>query len=458
MKEFILKFRKSTSKLNPSQMMVVGFAAVILIGAILLSLPIATQTGERTSFLDSLFTATSAVCVTGLVVVDTATHWNFFGQIVIIILIQTGGLGFMTITTLFSLIVKKRINLKERLLIQESLNQIDLSGLVKLTRYILLMTFVIEGIGALILSTVFIPQFGFIRGSWYSIFHAISAFCNAGFDLMGNVTGPYSSLMYYVNNTTITLAISALIILGGLGFPVILDIVKNKKISKLNMHSKIVLISTSILIVVGMLFIFIVEYKNVGTLGNLSLKGKILASLFQSVTIRTAGFATIDLTILHQATLFIMMIFMFVGASPASTGGGVKTTTIAVLILTVKSFLLGKEDIEVFGRRITSSTVRKSVGIFFVGVLAVLTGILLIVLIEPEFDLLEASFEVVSALATVGLSIGGSPNLTFIGKLLIVIYMFMGRVGLLTIFLALVAKNTVNKQQIRYPEGRIIVG
>lgn len=458
MKEFILKFRKSTSKLNPSQMMVVGFAAVILIGAILLSLPIATQTGERTSFLDSLFTATSAVCVTGLVVVDTATHWNFFGQIVIIILIQTGGLGFMTITTLFSLIVKKRINLKERLLIQESLNQIDLSGLVKLTRYILLMTFVIEGIGALILSTVFIPQFGFIRGSWYSIFHAISAFCNAGFDLMGNVTGPYSSLMYYVNNTTITLAISALIILGGLGFPVILDIVKNKKISKLNMHSKIVLISTSILIVVGMLFIFIVEYKNVGTLGNLSLKGKILASLFQSVTIRTAGFATIDLTILHQATLFIMMIFMFVGASPASTGGGVKTTTIAVLILTVKSFLLGKEDIEVFGRRITSSTVRKSVGIFFVGVLAVLTGILLIVLIEPKFDLLEASFEVVSALATVGLSIGGSSNLTSIGKLLIVIYMFMGRVGLLTIFLALVAKNTVNKQQIRYPEGRIIVG
>jgi trk system potassium uptake protein TrkH len=458
MKEFILKFRKSTSKLNPSQMMVVGFAAVILIGAILLSLPIATQTGERTSFLDSLFTATSAVCVTGLVVVDTATHWNFFGQIVIIILIQTGGLGFMTITTLFSLIVKKRINLKERLLIQESLNQIDLSGLVKLTRYILLMTFVIEGIGALILSTVFIPQFGFIRGSWYSIFHSISAFCNAGFDLMGNVTGPYSSLMYYVNNTTITLAISALIILGGLGFPVILDIVKNKKISKLNMHSKIVLISTSILIVVGMLFILIVEYKNVGTLGNLSLKGKILSSLFQSVTIRTAGFATIDLTILHQATLFIMMIFMFVGASPASTGGGVKTTTIAVLILTVKSFLLGKEDIEVFGRRITSSTVRKSVGIFFVGVLAVLTGILLIVLIEPEFDLLEASFEVVSALATVGLSIGGSSNLTSIGKLLIVIYMFMGRVGLLTIFLALVAKNTVNKQQIRYPEGRIIVG
>lgn len=458
MKEFMLKFRKPISKLNPYQMMVVGFAGVILIGAILLSLPIATQTGESISFLDALFTSTSAVCVTGLVVVDTATYWSFFGHIVIIMLIQVGGLGFMTITTLFSLIIKKRINLKERLLIQESLNQIDLSGLVKLTRYILLMTFTIEGIGALILSTVFIPQFGFVKGTWYSIFHAISAFCNAGFDLMGTVSGPFSSLTSYVNNTTITLAISLLIILGGLGFPVILDIIRNKKISKLNMHSKIVLISTAILILFGMVFIFAVEYKNPDTLGNLSLKGKLLASLFQSVTIRTAGFNTIDLALLNQASLFIMMIFMFIGASPASTGGGVKTTTIATLILTVKSLLLGKEDIEVFERRISSSTVKKSVGIFFVGISAVSIGILLLSLTEGEFNLVEAAFEVISSFATVGLSIGGSINLTSIGKLLIVIYMFMGRVGLLTIFLALVSKNTVNKQLIRYPECRIIVG
>ncbi|MGL4796862.1 MAG: potassium transporter TrkG, partial [Paraclostridium sp.] len=251
MKEFILKLKKPSNRLNPSQMMVVGFAAVILIGALLLSLPIATQTGESIDFLDALFTSTSAVCVTGLIVVDTATYWSFFGQVVIIILIQIGGLGFMTITTLFSLITKKRINLKERLLIQESLNQIDLSGLVKLTRYILLMTFIIEGIGAVILSTVFIPEFGAIKGTWYSIFHAISAFCNAGFDLMGTVSGPFTSLTAYVNNTTITLGISALIILGGIGFPVILDVVRNKKISKLNMHSKIVLISTTVLILVG---------------------------------------------------------------------------------------------------------------------------------------------------------------------------------------------------------------
>lgn len=458
MKDFIVKFKKPMNRLHPSQMMVVGFAAVILIGAILLSLPIATQTGESIDFLDALFTSTSAVCVTGLVVVDTATYWSFFGQVIIILLIQIGGLGFMTITTLFSLITKKRINLKERLLIQESLNQIDLSGLVKLTRYILLMTFIIEGIGALTLSTVFVPQFGLLKGTWYSIFHAISAFCNAGFDLMGTVSGPFSSLTAYVNNTTITLGISVLIILGGIGFPVILDIIRNKKISKLNMHSKIVLISTTILIAVGMIFILVVEYNNPETLGELSVKGKLLASFFQSVTTRTAGFNTIDLTLIHQGSLFIMMILMFIGASPGSTGGGVKTTTIATLILTVKSFLLGKEDIEAFERKIGTATVRKSVGIFFIGISAVLLGTLMIVITEPEFDLIESAFEVISAFATVGLSIGGSPNLTTIGKILILIYMFMGRVGLLTVFLALVAKNNVKKQHIRYPEGRIIVG
>ncbi|MGL5716667.1 MAG: TrkH family potassium uptake protein [Paraclostridium sp.] len=458
MQNLLSNIRKPINRLTPSQIMVVGFAVVILIGGMLLNLPIATQSGESIGFLDALFTSTSAVCVTGLVVVDTATYWSFFGQLVIIILIQIGGLGFMTVTTLFSLITKKRINLKERLLIQESLNQIDLSGLVKLTRYVLLMTFTIEGLGALTLSTVFIPEFGFVKGVWYSIFHAISAFCNAGFDLMGTVTGPFTSLTSYVNNTTISLGISALIILGGLGFPVILDIIKNKKISKLNMHSKIVLISTAALILIGMVFIFILEYSNPETLGELSLKGKLLASFFQSVTTRTAGFNTIDLTLIHQGSLFVMMILMFIGASPASTGGGVKTTTIATLILTVKSFLLGKEDIEVFERKISTSTVRKSLGIFFVGISAVLIGTLVLVVTEVEFDLIESAFEVISAFATVGLSIGGSPDLTTIGKILILIYMFMGRVGSLTIFLALVSKNNVKKQVIRYPEGRIIVG
>ncbi|RDY24180.1 Trk family potassium uptake protein [Romboutsia maritimum] len=446
------------NKLDPSRIMVIGFATVILIGGLLLNLPISTQSGESIGLLDALFTATSAVCVTGLIVVDTATYWSHFGQVVIITLIQIGGLGFMTTTTMFALITKKRINLRERLLIQESLNQIDLSGLVKLTRYVILITFLIEGMGALLLSTVFIPQFGLSRGIWYSIFHAISAFCNAGFDLMGSVTGPFSSVTSYVNNFTITLTISGLIILGGIGFPVILDVIKHKRLSKLNLHSKIVLFTTTMLIVIGTLMILFSEFNNPDTLGKLNLNGKILASIFQSVTLRTAGFNTIDLTLLHQGSIFVMIILMFIGASPASTGGGIKTTTLATLFLTVKSFIFEKADIEVYEKRIGISTVRKSLGIFFIGISVVVLGTLLISLGEPKFTLVEAGFEVVSAFATVGLSIGGTPSLGILGKTLIMLFMFMGRVGSLTIFMALVSKGTKKNQLIRYPEGKIIVG
>ena len=405
MKTILKEFANFTNKMQPTQIMVIGFAAVILMGGFLLNLPISTQSGESIGLLDALFTATSAVCVTGLVMVDTATYWSGFGQVIIIMLIQVGGLGFMTIATLFSLIIKKRINLRERLLLQEALNQIDLSGLVKLTRDVLLMTFLIEGIGTLLLSTVFIPQFGIGKGIWYSVFHAISAFCNAGFDLMGTVSGPFSSLTSYVNNFTITITISTLIILGGLGFPVILDVIKRKKISKLTIHSKVVLFTTTMLIVVGMIFILLLEYNNPDTLGPLGLGGKLLASLFQSVTTRTAGFNTIDLTIMYQSSIMIMIILMFIGSSPASTGGGIKTTTLAILVLVVKSFILGKEDIEIYERRIEASTVRKSFGIFFIGIVVVVFGTLIISVTDPEFTLVEAGFEVVSAFATIGLSI-----------------------------------------------------
>nr|WP_296649499.1 TrkH family potassium uptake protein [Romboutsia sp. 13368] len=444
--------------MKPTQIMVIGYAIIILVGAILLSMPISTQNGESIGFLDSLFTSTSAVCVTGLVAVDTATYWSFFGQLIIITLIQIGGLGFMTVTTLFALIIKKRINLRERLLIQESLNQIDLSGLVKLTRYILLTTFLIEGTGALLLSTVFIPQFGILKGIWYSIFHAISAFCNAGFDLMGVVSGPFSSLTSYVNNFTISITISLLIILGGIGYPVILDVIKNKKLSKLNLHSKIVIFSTVTLILFGMVFIFALEFNNPETLGNLSFGGKILASFFQSVTLRTAGFNTIDLGLMRECSIFLMMILMFIGASPASTGGGIKTTTIATLVLTVKSFIFQKQDIEVYQRRISETTVKKSFGIFFIGITLFLIGTLIISITDPDFSILEVGFEVVSAIATVGLSIGGSPNLSVLGKIFIIMFMFIGRVGSLTIFMALTSKGIKKNPPIRYPEGKIIVG
>ena len=458
MKTILEKISIFINKREPTQIMVIGFAAVILIGGLLLNLPMASQSGESIGLLNALFTATSAVCVTGLVVVDTATYWSGFGQVIIIILIQVGGLGFMTIATLFALIIKKKINLRERLLIQEALNQIDLSGLVKLTRYVLLITFLIEGTGALLLSTVFIPQFGIAKGIWYSVFHAISAFCNAGFDLMGSVTGPFSSLTSYVNNFTITVTISALIAFGGLGFPVILDVIKHKKISKLTIHSRIVLFTTAVLIVGGMLFILLLEYNNPDTLGPLSFKGKLLASLLQSVTPRTAGVNSIDLAAMNESSIFIMIILMFIGASPASTGGGIKTTTLATLILTVKSFILGKEDIEIYERRIDMSTVKKSVGIFFVGIIVVVSGTLIISVTDPDFTILEAGYEVVSAFATVGLSIGGSPNLSVLGKIFIMLFMFMGRVGSLTIFMALYSKGIKKNTTIRYPEGKIIVG
>ena len=458
MKSISRKIFSKIHSMEPARVMVIGFGILILFGAIILNLPISTQKGESIGFLNALFTSTSAVCVTGLVVVDTGTYWSEFGQFVIITLIQTGGLGFMTIATMFSLLAKKRINLRERLLIQESLNQKDLSGLVKLTRYIIMMTFAIEGIGALLLSMVYIPRFGLGKGIWYSIFHSISAFCNAGFDLMGPVSGQYSSLTYFVDSTLINVVICGLIILGGIGFPVLLDVINNKKYSKLNVHSKIVINTTGILILIGFLFIFIAEFNNKDTLGTLNIKEKFLSSLFQSVTLRTAGYNTIDLTLLSESTLFLMLILMLIGASPASTGGGLKTTTIATLFLTVKSFIIGKEDIEVYQRRISDATVKKSLGIFFIGVFISLFGTLMLTIVNPGFTLLESSFEVISAYATVGLSIGGTPSLTYLGKIIIIILMFLGRVGSLTIFIALLSKNSRVKSKIRYPEGKIIVG
>ena len=364
----------------------------------------------------------------------------------------------MTITTMFAIIARKKINLRERLLIQESLNQVDLSGLVKLSKYIIFMTFSIEGIGAILLSTVFIPQFGFLKGIFYSIFHSISAFCNAGFDLMGEVSGEFSSLTYYFNNFTVTITVSLLIIFGGLGFPVILDVFKNRKFKKLNTHSKLVLSSSAFLILSAMLFILILEFDNPDTLGKLEFKDKILASLFQSVTTRTAGFNTIDLTFMKESTLFLMIIFMIIGASPASTGGGIKTTTFAVLILEVKSFIRQKQDIEIYNRRVSVGAIRKSLSIFLIAICVISLGTLIISITEPHFTLLEAGFEVVSAFATVGLSIGGSASLSVLGKLFIIIFMFIGRVGSLTFFTALLIRKNKKKTLIRYPEDKIIVG
>ena len=445
-------------KWSSVQIITAGFLFIILLGAAILSLPISSQSGQGTNFVDSLFTATSAVCVTGLVVFDTATHWSLFGKVVIISLIQIGGLGFMTIATMISLIRGKKINLKERLLIQESLNQIDLSGIVSLTRKIILMVLAIECIGGILLSISFIPKFGIITGLAYGFFHSISAFCNAGFDLMGSISGEFSSLTSFYDNSFIMITVSLLIILGGLGYPVILDVLKNKRFSKLNVHSKLVIVSTAILLLIGFVFILGVEYNNPDTLGNMNMKGKVLSSIFQTSTLRTAGFATVDMASLHQATKFFMSIIMFIGGSPAGTAGGVKTVTFVIGLLYVRALMRGDENIHVFKRTIDDQIVKRALTIMLISFAIALTG-LFILSISEQADFIDLLFEVFSAFATVGLTAGITPTLTFVGKIVIIILMYIGRIGPITMVLIFVRKYNAKKgKDVNYIKEHILIG
>ncbi|WP_437130576.1 TrkH family potassium uptake protein [Peptostreptococcus russellii] len=444
-------------RLKPAQMMVLGFGSVILIGALLLMTPLATNSGNSTSFIDCLFTATSAVCVTGLIVVDTSIHWSIFGKVVIILLIQIGGLGFMAISASIAIIFGKKINLRQRILIKEALNQNHLSGSVRLIMTVIKFTFIIEAVGALLLSTVFIPQFGLVKGIGFSVFHAISGFCNAGFDLMGQTTGAYSSITSYYNNPIVVFTISALIILGGIGFGVMVCVVGKKKFRDYDLSSKLAIITTLILLLAGTALIFFGEYTNTGTLANLNMWDKFQVSFFQSVTTRTAGYTTIDFTQLREATLFVMIILMFIGASPASTGGGIKTTTVAIIVMAVKSFLKDKNEITVFKKSINKYTFRKALGVFVIAVVTVVTSTYLLTITQGgKFNLLSSAFEVASAFATVGLSLAGSYNLNLFGKILIIFLMFAGRVGSLTVFTIFL--HEPEPDNVRYPEGKVLVG
>jgi trk system potassium uptake protein TrkH len=438
--------------LSPVQTIVLGFAGVILLGAILLSLPIASNNLKSVGFLNALFTSTSAVCVTGLSVVDTGTYWSLFGKIVILLLIQIGGLGFMSMATLFAMLIGKKISLRERLVIQEALNEYNLSGLVRLTRHILFGTLLIEFIAAFIMAVfVFIPEHGLIKGSWYGIFHSISAFCNAGFDIVGNGR----SLTPYVDNIIINIVIMSLIILGGIGFTVILDFLNKKSFKKLFLHSKIVIIMTSFLILSSFFLFFILEYNNPKTIGEFSLFNKLLASLFQAVTPRTAGFNTLDLASLTDGSKFLTIILMFIGGSPASTAGGIKTSTLAVLILTIFALIKGREDVSVFKRRISYKVVNKALAVVGIG-LSIVIIVTMVLLISDNFTFLDIFFESVSAFGTVGLSLGITPALSIIGKIFIILSMFAGRVGALTILLALASKE--KKALFRYPVDKVVVG
>ena len=451
--------KKRALKMAPVQVLVLGFFSIIFVGAILLTLPIASRTGESLNFLDALFTSTSAVCVTGLVVVDTVTYFSLFGQIVIILLIQAGGLGFMTLATLLFMLIGKRISLRERLIIQESLNESSLQGLVRLVRNVFVATFAIETMGAVLLMIRFIPVYGVIKGIYYSFFHAVSAFCNAGFDLMGQA----GSLTGYRGDIIVSGTIMLMIVLGGLGFQVLVDIYRKRNFHKLKFHSKLVLCMTTVLILSGAVIFYFAEIGNVHTLGNpeLSEGSKVLMSFFQSITPRTAGFSTMDQGQLTSVGKLVTMLLMFIGANSASTGGGVKTTTIAVIIFMVVSVVKGKPDLNIGKRRISHDILFRAIAIVFISAMLVIIVAIAVMSFEAHktgMTFENILFETLSAFGTVGLSTGITSSLSGASKACLIFTMFAGRVGPLTMTLAFANRLANDRTKIRYPEEKIMVG
>ncbi len=438
-------------KLKPTQILAFGFAFLILVGGVVLNLPLASKSGQSIGFLNALFTATSAVCVTGLVVADTYTQFSLFGQIVIMSLIQMGGLGIMTMATLVFLLLGKKITLRERLVMQEALNQLTLSGLVKLTRHILLITLAFEGIGALLLSIRFIQFYGLGQGLYYGLFHAVSAFNNAGFDLIGE----FRSLTPFAEDPIINITVMSLIVFGGLGFSVIHDILSTGDFRRLSLHSKVVIIMTGMLLFSGFILFYLLEYSNPKTLGLFSPLGKVLAAAFQSVTPRTAGFNTLNLSDLTMPSKYLTILLMFIGASPASTGGGIKTSTFASIIMMIYTVLASKEDVEIYQRRIPADNIFKAAVIAVISLLLVFVSSFLLTVTE-QADFFSILFETTSAFGTVGLSIGITSGLTNFGKIIIMLTMFAGRIGPLTLAMALGSR--INKALIKFPEERILVG
>ena len=446
---------KNKKKYTPVQILAIGFAIVIIVGAILFSLPISSQSGRITPFIDCIFTSTSAVCVTGLVTLDTGTYWTYFGKTVIMLLIETGGLGFMSVATLVFFFFGRRITLKERLVMQEAMNVNSLQGLVKMIKYVLIFTFSVEGVGAVLFATQFIPQFGIAKGIYYSVFHAVSAFCNAGFDLMGN----FKSVTAYANNSVVILTISALIAIGGLGFYVWVEIYNSKGTKRLSLHSRVVIYSTIALIVFGAILMFIFEMNNPGTMKGMSVKDKILSSIFASVSPRTAGFNSIPLDKMTSAGNFLTIILMFIGGSPGSTAGGIKTTTAIILFMTVVSVVRGREDTEIFKKRINKEVVYKSLVITVLGLgIVIIVTMVLSITQSPNIPFEYFLYEATSAFATVGLTLGLTTKLTIVGKIIITLTMYAGRVGPLTIILALAKRKSGKSGTIKYPEDKILIG
>lgn len=456
---------KKFYKLNTSQIITLGFAGVIFVGGLILWMPFCTVPGETTSFTDAMFTSTTCICVTGLVTVVTATHWTIIGKVVILILIQIGGIGVIALTNLIFLSLHKKISMRNRRMIQESYNLDQMSGLVKVVRRVVFCVFGAEAVGAICYSFCFVPQFGFAEGIVQSVFTAVSAFCNAGVDILGE-----TSLAPYVDNPLVNFTTMGLIISAGLGFTVWWDIWdKIKKVVKkeisykrmfktLRLHSKLAITMTLVLILGGTFLIYLFEYKNPATLRGKSIGEGVMAAAFQSVTTRTAGFFTIDQTAFSNATIVLCLVLMFIGGSPMGTAGGVKTTSIAVMFMTLVSNLRGKRDVEAYGRKVRENYIRSAVVVVGIGFSTLVIMMMLLAASEHGVQLEDIAYEVTSALGTVGLSRNLTPKLSAAGRWIIILTMFLGRIGPLTLGSAVISHSQKRPENTHLAEEDIMIG
>ncbi|KRE53638.1 TrkH family potassium uptake protein [Paenibacillus sp. Soil522] len=446
----ILRFRPS-----PPQVMASGFILIILIGAQLLSRPVSFTSDKSISYLDALFMSASAICVTGLTILNTGTHFSTFGQVVIIVLAQIGGLGFMTMATLFALLFRKRISFRERLVLQESMNYGSTEGIVRMIRKVLLYALVIELSGAVLLSSYFMLEMPVGQSLYFGIFHSISFFNNAGFDLFSQFPERASSLIHYVEDPFVNIVSMLLIFFGGIGFIVISELVTYPKNRKLSLHSKVVLTVTGILTIIGAIVIFALEFSNPHTLQPLSALGKFLGALFQSITARSAGLSTIDPSMLREVTQFFLILLMFIGAGPGSTGGGIRVTTFAILIGAIVTMIRGRDDVVLFRYRIAKQQIHQAI-MFTMIAFSIICGASMLLSITESGSFLSILFEATSAYCTVGMSTGLTSHLSEPGKIIIILLMFVGRIGPVTLAFAL---NTRSKKELyRYPEGKITIG
>ncbi len=453
--KIIGKIKKYLWHITPARIILAGFLALILIGALLLTMPLSSKSGLITNFTDSLFTSVSAVCVTGLVVVDTNTHWSLFGQIIILLMIQIGALGVVSITTIASIITGTKLGLVQRLTIQETLNRFTLNNIVTVFQKVILITLALEACGALLLSIQLVPQYGWLPGIGKSIFLAVSSFCNAGFDVLGTTEAPFVSMTGFSGSWLVLMTSAALIIIGGLGFIVWDELIIVRKFSLFSLHTKAVLVVTACLLVFGTAGYFLLERD--ASMASMHVGNRLLNSIFHSVSARTAGYNSVDIGQMSEAGKLLTMFLMFIGAAPGSTAGGIKVTTFFVLGLSVVAYLRGRKDLQVMGRRIPESIISRAVSVFCLS-LTIIIMATVVLLINNDGTFMQSLFESVSAFGTVGLTTGITPGLSTVGKYAMMLSMFVGRIGTMTAIAVFVTKAAQSGKTYRFPDGKISVG